>query len=168
MMSAGRRSHAVEVADLVHDVTVDAHLDVLALARVEAAQEDLLGVAFTPSLVSRKPGAQPSSSVAFLCGISVASFRLRRGYPARRRSGRSVAADDRGQLVVIVIVSPTGAWGSKCTGHVSGGSRRAVRPCAAGSNRHSRRSPRRVSNAGGLRNHAGSPASRRRRPRRAR
>src|SRR5207244_3541195 len=37
---------AVKVADLIHDIAVEAHLDVLALARIEAAQEDLLGVPF--------------------------------------------------------------------------------------------------------------------------
>ena len=63
---------AVEVADLVHDVAVDAHLDVLAFARVEPAQEDLLGVPLAAFVGEQEPGAS-QAPVASLCGISVAA-----------------------------------------------------------------------------------------------
>jgi hypothetical protein len=49
---------AVVVARVVDGDTVDRELEILTLVRVEAAQEDLLGVSRAPSLGEEKPGRQ--------------------------------------------------------------------------------------------------------------
>jgi len=118
-----------------------------------------------PSLVSRKPGAQPSSSVAFLCGISVASLpAFDGGYPARRRSGGSGERTIADSLSVIVIVSPTGAMGVEVHGHVQV-ARDGCPSCAQARTSTRGRSPRRGHRTAvlGCEITRGSPASRRRR-----